>query len=67
MRVIMRAVRVMQEAGRERVLHVGRVYDLPQAVAESFLSSGVATVGQPAAVREVAAVGGAPERKRGRR
>lgn len=57
----MLAQRVMQEAGQERPLTAGCVYDLPDVVGAALIATGVACL-EPHDVREVAAVGGAPER-----
>lgn len=53
----------MSEAGSARMLQVGRVYDLPDVVAERFISRGWASAEAP---REVAAVV-PPESGRSRR
>lgn len=42
MRVRMTRTRMFLDAGRERPLDIGSVYDLPQIVAESLIATGAA-------------------------
>jgi len=52
MQVVMVAPRTLwQDAGRERVLNVGDVVDLPDGVAEALLAQGVARRYPPKARR----------------
>lgn len=60
MHIVMRAMRVLQDAGRERPLNVGEVYDLPDIIALAFIATGVA---ERHDARETADLAGAPERK----
>lgn len=61
--------RVWQDAGNEKPLHTGSVYQLPEPVACAFIATGAAErVEAPVhAARETRVLAGAPERKRGRR
>lgn len=58
MRVLLRVPRAIQDAGIVRPLAVGQVCDVPEVLAQQWLSSGKAV-----AVVDVAAVQGAPETK----
>jgi len=44
MRIQMLRVRVLQDAGVERTLNVGDIYDLPEIVAYSLLATGAARI-----------------------
>lgn len=68
MRVQMLRARTYQDAGCERPLSVGVVYDLPAPIAATFIATGVAVREEaPQTVRELAVTGPAEIKKRGRR
>lgn len=64
MRLLMRADRTFQDAGRERLLYRGETYDLPEIVAQAFLATGAAErVDDDPKPPASAAARRAPERK----